>query len=288
MGRPMAETLARRGWSVTGMDKRPERVRDVAGIQACETASEVASRADVILVAVRDLSEVEEVLEPVPWPAPPPVVLVTSTVPPAGMRRLVQHLASRGVVVLDCPVSGGPRAAAAGQLTVLVGTYDAEALARAEPVLSALARRVFRIPGPPGSAMAVKAVNQLLAGVHIAAAAEAVALGRALGLDPDLLYAVITESAGNSWMFSDRVPRMLHGPLTPPRSALSIFVKDLSIVLGEAAAQSLPLPLAQAAHELFLRASRMGLGELDDSSVLAAVAGTEALPASDRPADPAG
>jgi putative dehydrogenase len=142
-----------------------------------------------------------------------------------------------------------------------------EAFALCEPVLGAIATKVYRLGEAPGAGSKVKMINQLLAGVHIAAAAEAMALGIKAGADPKVLYDVITNSAGNSWMFQNRVPHILAGDYAP-RSAVNIFVKDLGIVLEAGKKSTLPLPLSAAAHQMFLMAAAAGHGREDDAAVI--------------------
>ena len=153
-----------------------------------------------------------------------------------------------------------------GRLTIMASGAPA-AFAKAEPALAAMAGKVYRLGDEPGIGSTVKAVNQLLAGVHIAAAAEAMAFGVRAGADPRTLFEVISNSAGNSWMFGNRVPHMLDGDYTP-RSAVDIFVKDLGLVLDAGRDLRFPLPLAAAAHQLFLMAAAAGLGREDDAAVV--------------------
>jgi L-threonate 2-dehydrogenase len=189
-----------------------------------------------------------------------------STVAPAYARQTAARLSAMGLEMLDAPVSGGVARAAEGKLSIMASGSPA-AFARSEPVLDALAERVYRLGDECGQGSTVKMVNQLLAGVHIAAAAEAMALGVKAGVDPQQLYEVISNSAGSSWMFQNRVPHMLAGDYTP-LSAVEIFVKDLGIVLETGKAQRFPLPLAATAHQLFLMAAAAGYGRLDDSAVV--------------------
>ncbi|MGA9865940.1 MAG: NAD-binding protein, partial [Acetobacteraceae bacterium] len=161
---------------------------------------------------------------------------------------------------------GGRAGAEAGTMTVM-GSGAPAAFARAQPVLDAIAGKVFRLGEAAGIGSTVKMVNQLLAGVHIAAAAEALALGIRAGADPRTLYDVIAVSAGNSWMWQNRVPHILDGD-DSPASAANIFVKDLGIVLDQARALSFPLPLAACAHQQFLATAAIGYGGRDDSSVI--------------------
>jgi 3-hydroxyisobutyrate dehydrogenase len=193
-------------------------------------------------------------------------VALHSTVAPAYAASLARRLGATGHLLLDAPVSGGVAGATAGTLSVMASGPPA-AFDAAAPALAALAARVYRLGDLPGIGSTVKMVNQLLAGVHIAAAAEAIALGARAGVNPRLLFEIISNSAGNSWMFTNRVPHMLDGDYTP-LSAVDIFVKDLGIVLEAGENLKFPLPVAAAAHQQFLAASGAGFGRLDDSAVV--------------------
>ena len=166
------------------------------------------------------------------------------TIAPEAARSLGAKLAAQGLVFLDTPVSGGFAAARGGTMTVMASGPDAGFI-RAQPVLDAIAAKVWRLGEEVGTGSTVKMVNQLLAGVHIATAAEAMALGIRAGADPQVLFDVISTSAGSSWMFQNRVPHILAGDDTP-LSSVNIFVKDLGIVLDQARALTFPLPMAWA------------------------------------------
>ena len=176
------------------------------------------------------------------------------------------RLADLGLLYLDAPISGGAARAASGEMTVMAAGAAA-AFDRAGPVLDAMAAKVYRLGDQAGAGSKVKVINQLLAGVHIAAAAEAMALGLREGVDPAALYDVITHSAGNSWMFENRMPHVLAADYTP-LSAVDIFVKDLGLVLDLARASKFPLPLSSTAHQMFMQASSAGHGKEDDSAVI--------------------
>jgi L-threonate 2-dehydrogenase len=163
-------------------------------------------------------------------------------------------------------VSGGAAGATSGSLTVMA-SGPAAAFDKAAAALAAVSGKVYRLGERAGIGSTVKTVNQLLAGVHIAAAAEAMALGTRAGADPRTLYEVISNSAGASWMFTNRVPHMLDGDYAP-RSAVEIFVKDLGVVLDSGRELRFPLPLAAAAHQLFLMAAAAGHGRADDAAVV--------------------
>ncbi|HEX9784769.1 MAG TPA: L-threonate dehydrogenase, partial [Opitutaceae bacterium] len=197
---------------------------------------------------------------------PGSVVIASATVSPEYPVRLGRRLRERQVWMLDAPVSGGAAKTAAGEMTMMTSD-PAEAYAACEDVLSAIAQRIYRLGDEHGLGSKVKIVNQLLAGVHIAAAAEAMALGLREGVDPERLYEVIINSAGNSWMFENRVPHILAGDFRP-LSAVDIFVKDLRLVLDTARASKFPLPLSAAAHQMFMMASTAGYAREDDAAVV--------------------
>ena len=198
--------------------------------------------------------------------APGSVFVMCSTVDPTWSVALEERLAERGVHYLDAPISGGAVKAAAGELTMMTSGSET-AYAVAGPVLEAMSAKVYRLGDRAGNGSKVKIVNQLLAGVHIAAAAEAMALGIKAGVAAEDLYEVITHSAGSSWMFENRMAHVLAGDYTP-LSAVDIFVKDLGLVLDAAGPTRSPLPLAATAHQMFLQASAAGLGREDDSAVI--------------------
>jgi len=262
MGGGVAKSLLRADFPVRVCDVRPEVVQAFvkSGAVACASPAEVGAACDVVIVLVVNAEQTETVLFGEQGAAPAmrrgSVLLMSVTVPPDYAERLGPRLAERGIMMIDGPVSGGEAKAASGEMTVMAAGAP-EAFALAEPVLGAIAAKVYRLGGTPGTGSKVKMVNQLLAGVHIAAAAEAMALGIKAGADPKVLYDVITNSAGNSWMFQNRVPHILAGDYSP-RSAVNIFVKDLGIVLDAGKKSTLPLPLSAAAHQMFLSAAASG------------------------------
>jgi len=197
---------------------------------------------------------------------PGAVILCCATVAPEAARALDAKISTAGFLMLDAPVSGGKVGAHGGTMTVMASGSDA-AFEKAQPVLDAISTKVWRLGDKAGVGSTVKMVNQLLAGVHIATAAEALALGIRAGADPRTLFEVISSSAGSSWMWQNRVPHILDGDDTP-LSAVNIFVKDLGIVLDQARALTFPLPMAATAHQLFLAAAAHGDGAKDDAFVI--------------------
>jgi 3-hydroxyisobutyrate dehydrogenase len=272
MGMGAALNLVRKGHEVTGCDLKEAARTELAaaGGVAVARAADLPVGLAAVVVFVVNAAQAEGVLFGpdgcLPRLAPGTVVLGCATVAPEAARCLSARLAQHGLLLLDAPVSGGASAARGGTMTVMA-SGPAEAFDRAEPVLAAIAGKVWRLGEAAGAGSTVKMVNQLLAGVHIAVAAEAMALGIRAGADPQTLFDVITTSAGNSWMFQNRVPHILAGDDTP-LSAVNIFVKDLGIVLDQARALTFPLPLAAAAHQLFLAAAAAGHGAKDDAFVI--------------------
>ncbi len=285
MGYGAAVSAMKRGVPTWGLDTtETARMRfAAAGGQLADSLQDLAARCFVVLLLVVNAAQTEAVLFGEQGLAatlrPGSVVIASATVDPALPPQWEAKLAERGLHLIDGPVSGGAKKAAEGQMTVMASGRP-EAFAAAGHVLDAIAGKVYRLGEQAGVGSTVKMVNQLLAGVHIAAACEAMALGMRAGADPAALYEVICNSAGMSWMFQNRVPHILEGDYTP-LSSVNIFVKDLGIVLDAARKLAFPLPLAAAAHQLYLATAAAGHGNEDDAAVVkfyAELAGIE-LPA---------
>lgn len=272
MGRGMAGSLRRAGYDVHVCDARPGAAADFAaeGGTACADPAEVAAHCEVIVSVVVNAEQTEAVLFGERGAAaamrPGGLFVMCSTVDPNWSMALERRLAERGLLYLDAPISGGAAKAASGEMTMMTAGTPA-AYAKAGGALDAMAAKVYRLGDRAGNGSKVKIINQLLAGVHIAAAAEAMALGLREGVDAAALYEVITHSAGNSWMFENRMAHVLAGDYTP-LSAVDIFVKDLGLVLDTARASKFPLPLSATAHQMFMQASTAGHAREDDSAVI--------------------
>ena len=279
MGRGMAASLRRAGHEVHVCDVRADAAIAFAaeGGIACANPAEVARACEVIVSVVVNAEQTEQVLFGERGAAPSMkkdgVFVMCSTVDPKWSAALEGRLEALGLLYLDAPISGGAAKAAAGEITMMTAGRP-EAYAKCAGVLDAMAANVYRLGDRAGPGSTVKIVNQLLAGVHIAAAAEAMALGIRAGAEPAALYEVITHSAGNSWMFENRMAHVLAGDYTP-LSAVDIFVKDLGIVLDTARATRFPLPLASTAHQMFMQASSAGHGREDDAAVIKIFPGIE-------------
>ena len=272
MGSGMAASLRRAGCELRVFDLRAELARAFAqgGGTACTSAAELAAACDVVVSVVVNAQQTEALLFGDGGVANAmqrgSLFVMCSTVDPAWSAALEIRLAERGLLYLDAPISGGAARAASGEMTMMTAGRP-EAYARCQGVLDAMAAKVYKLGDRAGAGSKVKVINQLLAGVHIAAAAEAMALGLREGVDADALYEVITHSAGNSWMFENRMAHVLAGDYTP-LSAVDIFVKDLGLVLDMARASKFPLPLSSTAHQMFMQASSAGFAKEDDSAVI--------------------
>jgi putative dehydrogenase len=272
MGYGAAVSALKRGVPTWGLDLNPAACERFAadGGHIAATPAELARNCDVLLLLVVNAAQTEELLFGSGALAatlrPGSVVIASATVDPALPPQWEAKLAERGLWLIDGPVSGGAKKAAEGAMTVMASGKP-EAFAAAGEVLDAFAGKVYRLGDRAGIGSTVKMVNQHLAGVHIATACEAMALGMRAGADPAQLYEVICNSAGMSWMFQNRVPHILDGDYRP-LSAVNIFVKDLGIVLDAARKLAFPLPLAAAAHQLYLATAAAGHGGEDDSAVI--------------------
>ncbi|NDB44056.1 MAG: NAD(P)-dependent oxidoreductase, partial [Betaproteobacteria bacterium] len=274
MGMGMAQSLRRAGHVVNVFDVRTDVAQKFAaeGGVACASLADIAKASDVLVSVVVNAAQTESVLMGdggaqsgcINHLKPGSVFVMCSTVDPAFSVGLEKTLNAKGLLYIDAPISGGAAKAASGQMTMMTAGTP-EAYAKAEPFLNAMAAKVYKLGDCAGAGSKVKIINQLLAGVHIAAAAEAMALGLREGVDPDALYEVITHSAGNSWMFENRMAHVLAADYTP-LSAVDIFVKDLGLVLDMARASKFPLPLSSTAHQMFMQASTAGFAKEDDSA----------------------
>jgi len=272
MGMGTATALLERGFEVTGCDVS-EKARagfEQAGGRTVSEPAELAATSDVVLLVVVNAGQVEEVLFGesgiVGGLKPGSLVIQCATVAPAVARDFAERLGQAGLEMLDAPISGGAAKARAGQLSVMA-SGSTQAFGLAEPILDGMAATVYRLGDAPGVGSSMKLINQLLAGVHIAVAAEAMAMAIRMGLPAEVVYEVITHSAGNSWMFENRVPHILKGDYTP-LSAVDIFVKDLNIVHDTGRELAMPTPVAASALQQFTAAKAAGFGKEDDSAVI--------------------
>ena len=272
MGMGVARSLLRAGLEVHVFDLRNEPLAEiaVAGGHPATSPAALGAAVDALIILVVNAPQTEAVLFGDSGAAATlksgSVVIASATVSPEFVVGLDRRLEAIGLELIDAPVSGGAAKAASGEMSVMASGKP-ESFERCKEIFDAIAARLYRLGEKPGQGSKVKMINQLLAGVHIAAAAEAMAFGLRAGVDPGQLYEVICNSAGSSWMFQNRVPHVLAGDYTP-LSAVNIFVKDLGIVLDYAKKSVFPLPLSATALQMFMHASAEGFGNEDDAAVI--------------------
>ena len=272
MGGPMARVALAAGFAVDGFDVfEPAREAfAAAGGTAVASPAEVAARADILVLMVATPAQADEVLFGEGGAAAAlrsgAIVLVMATVGDAAVREWAQRLALSGVHVVDAPVSGGVARAASGELLVMP-SGAAPDLEVVRPLLDALAATATPVGDAVGDGQRMKLVNQLLCGVHIAAAAEALSFAEALGLDAEAAWNVVRRGAAGSFMLDDRGERMFQDD-PPVRSAVDIFVKDMGLVVDAAEEAGHEPGLARAARAVYRAASAAGLGRADDSTII--------------------
>ncbi|MDM0069609.1 NAD(P)-dependent oxidoreductase [Variovorax sp. J31P207] len=271
MGRGAVSNLLAKGFDVVGCDVRSDALdwlRAQGGTPTCSLA-ELAAQVQIVVCFVVNSQQTEAVLFGddglVGELAAGAVFIACSTMDPSYVRALEGRLASHEISLIDAPVTGGAVGAERGTLTIM-GSGTREAFDLALPVLRTFGSRVHYL-GPAGSGAQMKVLNQLLCGVHLAAAGEALALAKHQGLPLDLTLEILSSGAASSWMLADRGPRMVAGQFDDISSAVDIFVKDMSLVLDATRESRFPAALAHAAYLAFLGTTARGLGAKDDSAV---------------------
>ena len=269
MGLGMAQTCLRAGHRVLGLDLNEGAVARLIEAGGEKLTQDTAHDAAIFVSVVLNAAQTRAILYDDPGFArhlPGGAVIVScATISPEDARDNAAQAEGLGLLYLDAPISGGAARAAQGELSIMA-SGSREAFQAATPALSAMAHSVHDLGPEAGAGSAMKAVNQLLAGVHIAAMGEALALGISQGLTPERILQVISVSAGTSWMFENRAPRVVEGDYEA-RSAVDIWPKDLGIVTEIAESAALSTPVAGAALARFREASSKGLGALDDSAI---------------------
>lgn len=269
----MARNLVRAGFDVTGFDLNPAALADLrdAGGRPAASASEACAGAEAIVLMVVNAAQAEAALfdeGALDAASGNAVICLTATCPPRQVAAIAARVVAAGRRFVDCPVSGGVVGATAGSLTIMAAA-PAPVFEAARPILAAMGSRIFHVGDQPGQGATVKTVNQLLCGVHIVVAAEALSLAERIGMDTGRMLEILTETSAGSWMLRDRGPRMIEAD-PQVTSAVDIFVKDLGIVLEAGRETRAALPMTALAFQLFNATSGRGAGDADDSQVIRA------------------
>lgn len=272
MGMGAALSCIRAGLNTYGIDINQgalQRLSDAGAAGVSTSCSDVAERLDSVLLLVINAHQCRQVLFDgglADKLRPGTAVMVSATMAADDIRDIAAKLEDRQLKVLDAPVSGGAAKAEAGAMTVMAAGSD-DAFDDLAPVLDATADKVYRVGSETGMGAMVKIIHQLLAGVHIAVGAEAMAMAARAGISLEVMYEVVTNAAGNSWMFENRMQHVVDGDYTP-KSMVDIFVKDLGLVTDTAQSLKFPLYLGSTAYQMFTAASNSGYGQEDDSAVI--------------------
>jgi len=271
IGKYMALSVKRAGFPLIVYDIRPEPLAELAeaGAETGASCRDVAARCDVLVVMVLNHQQAEQVLigEEGALDAlrPGTPVIVMSTISPAQARHLAGLIEAKGCRYIDSPVSGGYLRAADGTLTLMLGGAE-DAVEAVRPVLEAMGKYLYYAGPEPGAGQALKMINQMLMGIHEVAASEAMVLAMKAGLDPELVYDVISHGTGDSWAFRNRADRLMARDFSC-KGALEILHKDLGIVLAAAQETKTPLLLTPLAYQLYQAAMAAGLAREDDTAV---------------------
>lgn len=270
MGYGIAGSILRAGHTTYGFDVVEAQMERLRGDGAAKgDLADIAGNLDSVVVVVLNAAQTETVLfgenGVVPLLKSGAVVLACATVAPDFAREMGARCAEHDVLYLDAPISGGSAKAASGQLSVMA-SGSSQTFGAAKITLDAIAETVFELGDEVGAGSAMKAVNQLLAGVHIATMAEALTFGMTQGVKPEKFLEVISKCAGTSWMLENRAPHIIAGDYTP-HSSVDIWPKDLGIVLKIAKSAKFSAPITAAALQQFVAASGSGLGREDDAAV---------------------
>lgn len=280
MGMGVAKSCIRAGFNTYGIDLNPiylEKIKSYGAKAVSKNANHFAQELDAVVLLVVNAQQVKQVLFgenglAYHLKANTPI-MVCSTISAQDAKEISHKLTDLHLLMLDAPISGGAAKAEQGELTVMA-SGSKECFSALASVLSAISTKVYKIGEEIGLGSTVKIIHQLLAGIHIAAGAEAMALAAKAGIPLDLMYEVVVNAAGNSWMFENRMKHVVEGDYTP-LSMVDIFVKDLGLVTDTAKTLRFPLPLASTAFNMFTAASNAGFGQEDDSAVIKIFSGIE-------------
>lgn len=277
MGMGMACSMIRAKLDVYGVDLNLDnlnKINDFGAKKVATSAHEFADELDALVVVVVNEKQLNSVLfdpddngvslaQKLPKGCG---IMLCPTISKNGAETISQKLTSLGLLPLDAPISGGAKKAMDGEITVMASGSE-EAFSHLSPILTAVSAHLYKVGAKAGLGTTVKIIHQLLAGVHIAVGAEAMAMAIKAGVDPGLMYEVVTNAAGNSWMFENRMKHVVEGDYSP-LSMVDIFVKDLTLVENLAKSLAFNPPLASKALAMFSLASNMGFGKEDDSAVI--------------------
>jgi L-threonate 2-dehydrogenase len=271
MGGAIAQRILEQRWPVQVFDVDAAKMAalQAQGATPRLDAAQAAMGCGVLIVCVVDAAQTEDVLFGPKGAAQVmragQSVLLCPTISPGDVEQFASRLAEIGVSAIDAPMSGGPARARDGTMSLMVACDDA-AYERQRAVIDIMSNKVFRVGHKPGDGARTKLVNNLLAGINLAGAAEVMAMAQRMGLDLGRTLDVIEQSSGQSWIASDRMRRAIAGDYAP-RAHVTLLRKDTQLAIEAGRAAGFEGPLAPAAHAVFARAAETGLADLDDAAL---------------------
>jgi len=276
MGEAMLKNLLRKNYIVYGHDINSnvkKRLKNIKSFYFCESLKELCQNVKEILIVVENQNQSEKIIKKIINYKKNKIldknflVICCVTVSSTWVEKSEKLLSKYKIKLIDSPMSGGPKAALKGNLSLMVSGKK-NALKLGKKILKDLSKKQFIIGFKAGYGSKMKMVNQCLAGIHISAAAEAIVLAKREKLNLDKVLDVIKSSAGASWMFNDRGPRMIKKNFSPPKSRINIFVKDMKIVRDVMKKHKINLPLSKASLQNYQKAKLKKMQNLDDSSLV--------------------
>ena len=271
MGAGMALNLLKKGWGVAVFDLDPAKIENLVsyGALALLEFKDIAPKSIATIICVVDAMQTREVLFGAHGIAAAlplgHTVMLCPTLAPADVEQIAEDLIPHGLHTIDAPMSGGPARAADGSMSLMVACAQ-HVWVRQQSLINALSSQVFRISEKVGDGARTKLVNNLLAGINLAGAAEALAMAQKMGLDLAKTLDVIEQSSGQSWIGSDRMRRALVGDYEP-RAHMTLLEKDTRLAVAAAHALGFEGPLGARARDVFAQASAGGLANLDDAAL---------------------
>ena len=270
MGSAMSANLARGGFRVVGYDIVPRRRAELgrSGGTAARSPREVAKRANIVITSLPSADALTQVAVELAQSASRGTIVVETSTLPIPVKEAARNvLARRGVILLDCPLSGTGAQARVKDLIIYV-SGDRAAYRKAASVMEGFTRANYYV-GPFGAGSKMKFVANLLVAIHNVAAAEAMVLAMKAGLDPALVLKVVSDGAGSSRMFQVRGPMMVKGDYSEATMKNEVWQKDMTIIADFARSLDCPTPLFAASTPIYNAAMAMGLAKEDTGAVCA-------------------
>ncbi len=273
MGGGMASNLLARGWQVQVHDLDLTKVESLRhrGVMGCADAAAAAANVPITIVCVVDAAQCDDVLwgdrgvHARPGGLAGHTVMLCPTIAPGDVERLAALLSKAGAATIDAPMSGGPQRAADGTMSLMVAAADSVRASHAE-LINALSSRVFDLGERVGNGAKMKLVNNLLAGINLVGAAEALTMAQRMGMDLGVVLDVIEQSSGQSWIGSDRMRRAIENDYEP-RAHATLLRKDTALAVQAGRDAGFEGPLGAATSEVFARVIEQGWAHLDDAVV---------------------